>query len=191
MIAKFFLVAASMPMMAASVFAQAAVSSSTNPQENATPQISPAPPQNEGPAPRIPSLDELDQAFKQSSLGKAADEARLHAQWRELSNRFINDRDLVEARAEAGRAKTDVEKRRRLRAYYTMFYDRMRAQAGSPELKNYIDTHKAQHLALLAQNRVRPSPAPPAVTAAGKQKEANGIASPKPKLRAPEPPLPQ
>jgi hypothetical protein len=191
MIAKFFLVAASMPMMAGSVFAQAAVSSSTNPQETATPQISPAPPPTEGPAPRIPSLDELDQAFKQSTLGKAADEARLHAQWRELSNRFINDPDLVEARAHARRAKTDLEKRHRLRAYYTMFYDRMRAQASSPELKNYIDTHKTQYLALLAQNRVRPSPAPPAVTAAGKQKEANEIASPKPKLRAPEPPLPQ
>jgi hypothetical protein len=192
MIAKFFLVAASMPMMAVtSVFAQAAVSSSTNPQENATPRTSPTPPPTEGAAPRIPSLDELDQAFKQSSLGKAADESRLHAQWRELSNRIINDRDLVEARAHAGRAKTDLEKRHRLRAYYTMFYDRMRAQAGSPELKSYIDTHKAQHLALLAQNRVRPSPAPPAVNAAGKQKEASGIASPKPKLRAPEPPLPQ
>src|SRR5689334_1957061 len=121
MIAKFFLIAASMPMMAVtSVFAQAAVSSSTNPQENATPQISPTPPPTEGPAPRIPSLDELDQAFKQSSLGKAVDESRLHAQWRELSNRIINDRDLVEARAHAGRAKTDLEKRHRLRAYYTM-----------------------------------------------------------------------
>jgi hypothetical protein len=190
MIAKFFLVAASMPMMAASVFAQAAVSSSTNPQGSATPQISPTPPPTEGVAPHIPAIDELDQAFKQSSLGKAADEARLHAQWRELSNRFINDPDLVEARAHAGRAKTDLEKRHRLRAYYTMFYDRMRAQARSPELKNYIDTHKTQYLALLAQNRVRPSPAPPAAPAAGK-KDANEIASPKPKLRAPEPPLPQ
>ena len=190
MIAKFFLVAASMLMMATSVFAQAAVSNSTNPQETATPQISPTPPQSEGPAPRIPAIEELDQAFKQSSLGKAADEARLHAQWRELSNRFINDRDLVEARAHAGRAKTDLEKRHRLRAYYSMFYDRMRAQASSPELKNYIDTHKAQHLALLAQNRVRPSPAPPTATAAEK-KEATANASPKPKLRAPEPPLPQ
>src|SRR5205807_4634128 len=148
------LITASMPMMAASAFAQAAVSSSSNPQENATPQISPAPQQNEGPAPRIPSLDELDQAFKQSSLGKAADEARLHAQWRELSNRIINNRDLVEARANAGRAKTDVEKRQRLRAYYTLFYDRMRAQAGSQELKSYYDTHKTQHFALLAQYRV-------------------------------------
>jgi hypothetical protein len=191
MIAKFFLVVASMPMMAASVFAQAAVSSSTNPQETATPQPSPSVPENEGVAPRIPAIDELDQAFKQSSLGKAADEARLHAQWRQLSNRFINDPDLVEARAHAGRAKTDLEKRHRLRAYYTMFYDRMRAQAGSPELKNYIDTHKTQYLALLAQNRVRPSPAPPAAPAAGKQKEASGSASPKPKLRVPEPPLPQ
>src|SRR2546423_5011687 len=171
MIGRFLLVAASSLAMAASVFAQAAISSSTNPQENATPQTSPTPPPTEGPAPRIPAIDELDQAFKQSSLGKAADEARLHAQWRELSNRFINDRELVEARANAGRAKTDLEKRHRLRAYYTMFYDRMRAQASSPELKSYIDTHKAQHLALLAQNRVRPSPAPPAVTAAGKQKE--------------------
>jgi len=98
---------------------------------------------------------------------------------------------LVEARAHAGRAKTDLEKRHRLRAYYTMFYDRMRAQASSQELKNYIDTHKTQYLALLAQNRVRPSPAPPAVTAAGKQNEATANASPKPKLRAPEPPLPQ
>ena len=72
--------------MATSVFAQAAVSSSTNPQETATPQISPTPPQNEGPAPRIPAIEELDQAFKQSSLGKAADEARLH--WF-LGNQFV------------------------------------------------------------------------------------------------------
>ena len=108
MIAKFFLVAASMPMMATSVFAQAAVSSSTNTQETPAPQISPTPPQNEGTAPRIPAIEELDKAFKQSSLGKAADEARLHAQWRELSNRIINDRDLVEARANADRAKTDL-----------------------------------------------------------------------------------
>jgi hypothetical protein len=181
MIAKFFLIAASMPMIAASVFAQAAVSTSTNPQESPAPQISPAPPPNEGPAPRIPAIEELDQAFRQSSLGKAADEARLHAQWRELSNRIINDPDLLEARANAARAKTDLEKRQRLRAYYTMFYDRMRGQAGSPELKSYIDTHKTQHLALLAQNRVRPSPAP-AATASPK---------PKPQLRPPEPPLPQ
>src|SRR6476620_12261635 len=160
MIAKFFLIAASIPMIAGSLFAQAAVSSSTNPQESATPQPSPSVPENEGVAPRIPAIDELDQAFKQSSLGKAADEARLHAQWRELSNRFINDSDLVAARTKADKMKTDLAKRQQLRLYYTMFYDRMRAQATSPELKNYIDTHKTQHLGLKAKNRVRPSPRP-------------------------------
>src|SRR5207249_8131680 len=116
MIAKFFLIAASMPMIAASVFAQAAVSSSTNTQGSPAPQISPAPPQNEGPAPRIPAIEELDQACKQTSLGKAVDEARLHAQWRELSNRIINDRHVVDAQARPGKAKTDLEKSQRLRA---------------------------------------------------------------------------
>jgi len=66
---------------------------------------------------------------------------------RELSNRIINHPDLVEARAHAGRAKTDLEKRHRLRAYYTMFYDRMRAQAGSPE-------HDVNQLAKETQNPV-------------------------------------
>ncbi|PYL05349.1 MAG: hypothetical protein DME32_00060 [Verrucomicrobia bacterium] len=179
-IAKLFLVAASMQMFAGSVFGQAAVSSSTNPQASATPQISPTP-SLEGPAPRIPAIDELDQAFKQSSLGKAVDEARLHAQWRELSNRIINEPDLVAARTKADKMKTDLAKRQQLRFYYTMFYDRMRAQAASPELKNYIDTRKIQHLGLTAQNRVRPSP--------------NPAATPKPKRKVeatvPEPPLPQ
>src|SRR5205809_7564643 len=121
MIAKFFLIVASMPLIAASVFAQAAVSSSTNPQESPAPQVSPAPAQNEGPAPRIPAIEELDQAFKQTSLGKAMDEARLHAQWRERSKRIINDRDLVEARARAGKANAGVENRQRLRDCCTSF----------------------------------------------------------------------
>src|SRR5438477_8194910 len=169
-----------MQMFAGAVFGQAAVSSSTNPQASATPQISPTP-SMEGPAPRIPAIDELDQAFKQSSLGKAADEARLHAQWRELSNRIINEPNLVAARTKAEKMRTDLAKRQQLRLYYTMFYDRMRAQAVSPELKTYIDTRKTQHLGLTAQNRVRPSPSP--------------AATPKPKRKVeatvPEPPLPQ
>src|SRR5438477_13055177 len=148
-----------MQMFAGAVFGQAAVSSSTNPQASATPQISPTP-SMEGPAPRIPAIDELDQAFKQSSLGKAADEARLHAQWRELSNRIINEPNLVAARTKAEKMRTDLAKRQQLRLYYTMFYDRMRAQAATPELKNYIDARKTQHLGLTAQNRVRPSPSP-------------------------------
>ena len=168
-----------------SVFGQEAVSSSTNPQASATPQISPTP-SIEGPAPRIPAIDELDQAFKQTSLGKAADEARLHTQWRELSNRIINESDLVAARNMADKMKTDLAKRQQLRVYYAMFYDRMRAQAASPELKNYIDARKTQHLGLTAQNRVRPSPSPAATT-----KPKPKAAVPKVKATAPEPPLPQ
>src|SRR2546423_7052168 len=116
MIAKFSLCAALMPLITASLFAQAAVSSSTNPQKSPAPQISPTPPQNEGSAPRIPAIEELDQAFKQSSLGKAADEARLHAQWRELSHPIINDRGMGGAPADAGKAKTDLGKHPRIRA---------------------------------------------------------------------------
>ncbi len=185
MILRFALLSAWLLAVPASVFGQTAVSSSTNPQASATPQISPTP-SIEGPAPRIPAIDELDQAFRQTSLGKAADEARLHAQWRELSNRIINDSDLVAARAKADKMKTDLEKRQQLRLYYTMFYERMRTQAASPELKNYIDTHKTQHLGLTAQNRVRPSPSP-AATPKPKPK----VTAPKVEATVPEPPLPQ
>lgn len=183
MIARFFLIVAPMLMIASSVFAQAAVSNSTTSPERAAPQILPPLPQSEepvaSPAPRIPSLEELDQAFKQSSLGKAADEARLRRQWRELSNRTINDPDLVAARANAEAARTDLEKRQRLRAYYTTFFDRMRAKADSEELKNYINARKGEHLSALAQNRVRPSPTPVATVPRT------------PTPRAPEPALPQ
>ena len=180
MTARVFLITAVSLLPGRFVLAQAAVSSSTNPQASATPQISPTP-SMEGAAPRIPAIDELDQAFKQTSLGKAADETRLHAQWREISNRIISDPDLVAARTKADKMKTDLAKRQQLRLYYTMFYERMRAQAPSPELKNYIDTRKTQHLGLTAQNRVRPSPSPAATS------------KPKPKVevKVPEPPLPQ
>jgi hypothetical protein len=185
MIPRFALLTAWLLAAPVSGFGQAAVSTSANPQASATPQISP-PPSVEGPAPRIPAIDELDQAFKQTSLGRAADEARLHAQWRELSNRIINDTDLVAARTKADEMKTDLAKRQQLRLYYTMFYDRMRAQAASPELKNYIDTRKTQHLGLTAQNRVRPSPRPAATP-----KPKSKVATPKVEATVPEPPLPQ
>jgi len=146
------------------LIAQAAVSNTAKSRDQVAPQILPPLPQNEpsvtSPAPKIPSLEELDQMFKQTSLGKEADEARLHQQWRELSNQTINDSDLVAARAHAEAAPTDFLKRQRLRAYYTMLYDRMRAKAQTPELKNYVDGQKAQHLGALAQNKVRPSPSP-------------------------------
>jgi len=146
------------------LIAQAAVSNSTMSPEQVAPQILPPLPQSAAPLPspmpKIPALEELDQMFKQSSLGKAADEARLRQQCRELSNKTINDSDLIAARSFAESAPTDLLKRQRLRAYYTMFYDRMRAKAQTPELKSYIDARKGQHLGALAQNKVRPSPSP-------------------------------
>ena len=142
------------------LIAQEAVSTTTVPKQQSIPQVLPPLPQPEtttpSTSPRIPSLDQLDQMFKQSSLGKEADEARLHQQWREVSNHVVNDPDLVAARASVGTAKTDLIKRQRLRAYYKMYYDRMKAKAASPELKNYIDARKADHLAATAQPKVRP-----------------------------------
>ena len=171
------------------VRAQTAVSSSAGTQNRSESQVLPANPPNQGPlaspTPHLPpSLDVLQQAFKQSSLGKEADEARLHAQWRELSNKVVDDPDLVAARTRAEAAGTDLEKRDRLRVYYKLFFERMKARASSPELKNYIETKKNEHLGLTAQNRVRPSPtAAPAVARAPKR--AGKISPP------PEPALPQ
>src|SRR2546430_15289821 len=74
MIAKFFLIAASIPMIAGSLFAQAAVSSSTNPQGSATPQPSPSVPESEGVAPRIPAIDDLDKRSSKGYFEKPRDE---------------------------------------------------------------------------------------------------------------------
>jgi hypothetical protein len=138
------------------------ISGSPAPQQAPAQQVLPGLPAFEGPlaspAPPVPTIDQIDAMFKETSLGKAADEARLHAQWRDLANRIINDADLVAARAEANAALTDLEKRQRLRHYYTLFFDRMRAKADSPDLKTYLDQRKAEHSRLLDQPRVRPNP---------------------------------
>jgi hypothetical protein len=132
-------------------------------------------------------VQQLDEMFKQTPLGKAADEARLHKQWRELANRTMNEPDLVAARAHAETANTDLEKRQRLRAYYTTYFDRIRVRASSQELKDFVDARKADQLALLAQNHVRPGSSPsakpaPAASPKGKHKKYRA---------APEPTLPQ
>jgi hypothetical protein len=79
---------------------QAAVPDSSQPSP--TPQTSPNSPQNlldqtAPPSPSLPSVEQLDTMFKQTPLGKAADDARLHAQWRELSNQTLNEPDLAAA----------------------------------------------------------------------------------------------
>lgn len=160
----------------------------SSPVPQRAPEILPGLPPLDGPlvspSPAGPSLEELDALFKQSSLGKAADEARLHVQWRELSNRTVNDPDLVAARSRAETARTDLEKRDRLRSYYRMFFDRMRRKAVSPELQAYLETRKTEHIALLAQSKVRPSPPLPATSA------TPAATKPRPFTKPPEPELP-
>jgi hypothetical protein len=107
-----------------------------------------------------PALSELDAAFQTSPLAKAAEEYRLHVEWRQLQNRAAHDPEVVAAKEAATRTKTDVEKRTRLRAYYNIYYAHMQALASTPEVKNYLDGQKAAVLNSLAQPRVRPTPTP-------------------------------
>jgi hypothetical protein len=115
----------------------------------------PAP--TKSPAAEVPELSELDQVFKQTSLGKAADEYRTRIEWRKLQNEAVNDPDVVAAKAAANSARTDLEKRERLRDYYEIYYGKMRARASNAEMKAAIDRFKTEHLRLLSQPRVRPN----------------------------------
>ena len=107
------------------------------------------------PAPKIPERAQIDEIFKQTSLGKEADERRLHIEWRQLQNQVVNDPDLVAAKRAAGTARTDLEKRERLRDYYNLYYGRMRVLARSSEMKTALDQMKMTHLSQLTQRRVR------------------------------------
>ncbi|HEU0207459.1 MAG TPA: hypothetical protein VFQ78_00630 [Candidatus Udaeobacter sp.] len=120
-------------------------------------EASPTPPPN---GPELPELKELDESFKPKSLGKDADALRMHVQWRELKNRTVNDPDVQAAKKYAQAARTDLEKRHRLRNYYDIYYERMSALATTPELKLALQALKGAHENILAQPRVRPSPTP-------------------------------
>src|SRR5436309_12228711 len=111
----------------------------------------------------------MDEAVKPKSLGKEADEGRVHIQWRKLKNQVANDPQVRAAKAFAQTARTDLERRNRLRNYYDIYYARMSALASSPELKVALEALKSAHVGLLAQPHVRPSPsASPASDAAAK-----------------------
>jgi putative endonuclease len=103
----------------------------------------------------VPGIAQLDEMFKQTPMGKDAEELRLHVQTRELQNRIADDPQVAAAKAATHTATTDLEKRERLRRYYEITYGRMRAMAGSAALKKYIDALKAKHLSALDQPRVR------------------------------------
>jgi hypothetical protein len=110
------------------------------------------------PSKSAPPLEELDAAFKRSSLGQAAEEQRMHVEWRKLKNRTVHDPAVVAAKSAAEKARTDLEKRNLLRAYYKIYYGRMQALAATPELKAYLEEKKKAILASLDQPHVRPNP---------------------------------
>jgi hypothetical protein len=124
-------------------------------EEEASP--TPPPPPN---GPELPELKQLDESFKPKSLGKDADALRVHVLWRELENRTVNDPEVQAAKRYAQAARTDLEKRNRLRNYYEVYYQRMSALATTPELKLALQALKDTHQSGLAQPRVRPSPTP-------------------------------
>ena len=120
-------------------------------------EVSPTPPPN---GPELPELKQLDDSFKPKSLGKDADTLQVHALWRQLKNRTVNDPDVQAAKKYAQAARTDLEKRNRLRNYYEIYYQRMSALATTPELKLALQALKTTHQDMLDQPRVRPSPTP-------------------------------
>jgi hypothetical protein len=119
------------------------------------PTPSPVPPN--GPA--LPEISQLDQNFsKPRSLGIQADQARVNIEWRQLRNRTVNDPAVRAAKAFALAARTDLERRNRLRNYYNIYYERMSALATTPEIKLSLQVIKASHQGMLDQPRVRPTP---------------------------------
>src|SRR5438132_11716932 len=128
-------------------------------------QFEPTPPPLPPNGPELPEISELDQTFsKPRSLGKEADAARVHIEWRQLKNRTVNDPQVQAAKAYAQAARTDLEKRNRLRNYYSIYYERMSALATTPEIKVALQALKTSHQVVLDQPRVRPSPTPEGFT---------------------------
>jgi hypothetical protein len=128
-------------------------------------QTTPAP--AAAPEATVPERAQIDEIFKQTSLGKEADERRLHIEWRQLQNQIVNEPDIVAAKRSAESARTDLEKRQRLRDYYDLYYGRMRVLARSAEMKTALDQVKIAHLTQTTQPRVRhetdaglPTPSP-------------------------------
>src|SRR5206468_11468836 len=93
--------------IAISCSVRAQVATDSELQRATSPAAKPAPTMTAEPA--IPERAQIDQIFKQTSLGKEADERRLHLEWRELANRVVNDPDIVAAKRAADTAHTDLE----------------------------------------------------------------------------------
>ncbi|PYI86690.1 MAG: hypothetical protein DMF21_01785 [Verrucomicrobia bacterium] len=105
--------------------------------------------------PDVPELSQLDEAFKKTSLGKKADEQQLHIEWRRLKNQVANDPSVRAAEAATHTAHTDLEKRKRVREYYNIYYERMSALASNAEIKLALQSLKDGHIRPTKQPRVR------------------------------------
>jgi hypothetical protein len=105
--------------------------------------------------PASPELQQLNELFKRSSLGRAADEHRLHVQTSALQAQIRNDQDLHDLRRSAEEARTDLERRHRFRKYFEVYYQKLRARADSPELIDYLKAQEAAHELTLLQPRTR------------------------------------
>lgn len=144
------------------------------------------------PPPDPPSIKELDESLKPKPRSAAAENYRLHIEWRKIRNQVQNDAKVKAALAEAEKAPTDLEKRKLLARYYQVFYARAAAIAPA-ELRNYLNDRKREALNSLPQPRVRPEttklvpppptpvPAPPALPATPPPQAAP----------VPSPPLPE
>lgn len=105
--------------------------------------------------PAAPELEQLNQLFQRTSLGKQADEHRLHVEMSELEVQIRNDQDLHRLRASTDEAHSDLERRHRFRTYYEHYYGKLLRLAQTPELKAYLKTQEASHELVLLQPRVR------------------------------------
>ena len=108
--------------------------------------------------PKIPAtqaLQQLNEFFKATSLGKVADEHRLHLQMVALETRIRNDEDLHALKAAALKVPTDLERRHWLKRYYELYFKKLRGFATTPDLKAYLDAQEATRKMSLLQPRVR------------------------------------
>jgi hypothetical protein len=164
---SFFILLAIFAIGTGSIFSQVMTDSGlqSTARPTAAPRATPVP--SITAEPTIPERAQIDEIFKQTSLGKEADERRLHIEWRQLANRVVNDPDVVAAKKAADRAHTDLEKRQRLRAYYDLYYGRMRTLASTSEMKAALEQLRLAHVSATSQHRVRavedaslPTPSP-------------------------------
>ena len=134
--------------------------------------------------PISPELQKLNDLFKESSLGKLADEQRLHLQMVTLETRIRNDAELHALRAAADAARTDLERRHRLKNYYEAYYGKLHQLATTPDLQGYLVAQKAAHQMTLLQPRVRHQTDEAAAAALAKEAAAASVIAP---VKAPTP----